>query len=268
MKTYISVATKGTSLERMALDCKAKDAQVMACALTIHALASRLHDGNGAVSMAEVGEMFNVSVFSVSRWLRRMAEVGIVHITDGGMGYLNVEFIGPVDKTKADNGNGVPGGEGQSKIASPLPPPPTPPTPRIREHQRGPDKVQQSKTIEKYGASVKMDHEVLGLTEQNRLDSVRCAVEQTTRIKLGDMDDVAKLLRSVVKNPMFNGLDLVAQVRDADAWLVTTRKKYTDMAKYLGNWLRRAAKAKRSNVNPLPQADKYDKFKAGRKIWP
>lgn len=239
MKRIIHVKAQDVDVAAMFADPPAKDANLMAC-LAYLIVSSR---EAGVITTTEMAKAYNVSDFTVLRWVKRLSELRLLVVSVSVDGQITVSL-----RLKG-NGNGSKEGvsaalggtepEVLSKNASASPPLPP--------------------TGNKY-------NQAISISQKSRLDQ---AVETYLSCRIihvrSDFKAIEKFLTNVVTNPMFDKVDLKRELLDAEAFLV--RKPYRDMVKYLSNWFRRAAKAKRplKNVNAVP-AGKYDALQraAGR----
>lgn len=239
MRRIIHVKAQDVDVRSLFAKPPAKDANLMACLGYLAACEE------GVTTTSEMGRAFNVSDFTVLRWLKSLSKLGLVVVSLSVDGQVTVGLrVGTKDN---GNGNGSREGnklggtepEGLSKNASGRQPsPPATPSP---------------------AKEIKTKHDiVLSITQQHRYDKAMMAYERCSAVRQrGNPLKVSQMLMAVVKNPMFDKLDIEREMFDADAFLV--RKNYTDMVKYLMNWFRRSAKSKRTlkNVNEVPSG-KYD----------
>lgn len=246
-------------LQQTVLQADAKDANLTFCLAYLIARSF----GDNVISIDDMAAKVRVSNYTLKRWVRTLAGMGLVSFKNAPGQAWDIEvgkYGKPVAnrtlprqrsprKERVENATAK-GSDGKNDTVGS---PPTPPS--VTDSTSKP----VSKTV-------------LSISEQSRLDSAISAYSATVIINERAGGEFAtKTLVSVVKNKLFDGIDLAHEIRQADAWLTQSKKKYTDMDRYFVNWLRNCARRKKqatpSNANPAPAKGKYDEIEQRGKVW-
>lgn len=227
MLKVIQVKAAPADLRAIILAGEAKDANLTACLLYL-LVAS---ENSAAVEVAAMARAYGVSPHSVTRWVRRLSKLGLLVVRLGGEGLVVVEVrlkkgLGAVEAT-ADELKGL-GGSGEHVHDAVV-------------YATGaiPSAALSATASARLGAAFQV-FESLPIAPRREL------------VRSGSLDKIYAMLKAVVANPLFDGLNLGNELKHADAWLV--RKAYSDMPKYLMNWLRKEAAKKKplANANAAP----------------
>lgn len=254
-KKVVKVNAAGIDVAALIRHAEAKDANLMAC-LAYFVVASC---GTGFVTYEQVAAAYNVTEWTVSRWVERLEELGLLELTSGGKGVIIANVLSKFAYTDGDMECQAKVDEkgvitelacGVSKNAKSAPPPQTPPP------------AKDDKKVEMMGLdSLKFERFDLAYKTLLKCDTMM------ERVKRYGEKKVKQVLVSIVKNPMFDKLQLDREMLDAEAWLVQKSKGYTDIGRFLMNWVRNSAKAK-AKTTATPNAavkGKYDALQSKAK---
>lgn len=220
MLKYIHVKPETPDLRAIVLAGEAEDANLTSCLLYLLVGG----DSGGMVEVSNMAEAYGVGDFTITRWLRRLSKLGLIVVRLSGDGMLELDVklrvgLGPVEN---------------------------PPVPKV-----------YAERLERLGGS----GDGFDATQGARLVAAwEAFVGAPTMAERSagteKIHAMRKMLEKVVKNALFDGLNLPDEIRHADAWVI--RKPYKDMPKFLMNWLRREAAKKKpfKNTNAAP-AGKY-----------
>lgn len=229
----IHVQAPPVDLRAVVLAGEAGDANLTACLLYL-LVAS---DGGAPVEVPKLSKAFNVSDFTVTRWFRRLSKLGILVVRVTGDGILAAEIklkrgLGAVENPEK---HGL-GGSG--------------------EHIE--DAVVYAAGTNGNGMSLTQQARLL--IAKNTLENCPTLTERAMNHH-GSTHEVKMCLEKIVRNALFDSIDIPAELMNADAWVL--RKSYKDMPKFLVNWFRKEAKKKKplKNVNAAPSG-KYEKLQA------
>lgn len=227
MLNLIHVRSEQPDLREIILAGEAGDANLTACLLYL-LVASNADKVGGVVEVSKMATAFSVGDFTVTRWIRRLAKMGLVVVRLSGHATMNLEI--KLKRGLGDSKN-LPGRAPESLDAFNF--------------------TQRARLIDALEA----------------MKNCPTLVERAARHgnnPFKGAPGLLKMLDKTVLNPLFDGLDLSRELMNADAWV--QRKQYNDMPKFLVNWLRRAAKKIEPKRNANAAAPgKYDAAQAAAK---
>lgn len=279
MNRTLQINADGVDAEAVLLAHEARDAQLVACLAYLLVAAERTKDR--LVTYSQVAVAYNVTTWTVARWLVKLERLELVAIRGENDGFAEVTVrpvktlvLHPGVKKLADGFKGPWTTPAQDEVGSRR---------RVSASQEpqiapagqegggklaaAPSKPDDPRPFRHVPKNLFPGPAALGVVANSRLEG---AVECFRASRLADVarsiPEALAFLTQVVKNPLFDKLDLPREILDADAWLAARPKeRRPDQAKYLSNWLRKSAaalKAPLRNVNVAPRAGKYDGLSA------